>query len=195
MKTRRVLFSVTAVDKAGQELDFSLTGQVKRSIKSEDDVKGLFNNYRFIGKDSIGRTREFSVTFIREVTFLPDRLYINLKSGLACSKGAIQLGDYDDPKSSVPEWRKSPLTKLVVDFELLEGEGISFNDNDPNSIHFFGDFKLIRRDRLLLLNDGSERWIFSLADWEYHDAPISGIDYTSFDNFRDSLPEITSAVG
>lgn len=81
MRTRRVLLSVTAVDKAGQELDFSLTGQVKRSIKSEDDVKRLFNNYRFLGKDSIGGPREFSVAFIREVTFLHDRFYINLNLG------------------------------------------------------------------------------------------------------------------
>ena len=194
MKTRHVLISVMAEDESGNEDAFSLRREIKRSIKSEDDVRNLFLQHEFYGKSSSVNIKKYLVKRIDEVIFLSDRFFLNLRQGLHVGKAAIQLGDHDDPESFYPDARRSLLTNLVVDFEISEGEGISFNDFS-DSIRSCGAYVMNRRGNFIFLTDGSEQWIFPSAEWEYHEKPLEEIDYAMCDDFRESLPEIRASFG
>jgi hypothetical protein len=89
------------------------------------------------------------------------------------------LGNYDSPDDLNPDYRKSPLTRLTVNFEMEGGEGLIFASQ----------CRWTKKDYVITRWE-DEVWTLPKSEWELHLSPDPEIDYWDPDDLRDSLPEL-----
>ncbi len=187
----KLIASVLAINSKGDTSVFQLEKPVPAEIEPTETEKDLFFGEKFRGRKGDNDPCEFIVIKVINLECIPEPFYMSvIDSGALESHGFIRLGNYDIPDDLDLMYRKHPLTRLTVRFEMKPGEGLIFNLRNE----LFGTrskFRWTKRD-YVITSSNDEIWMFPNSGWELHVSPISDVDYVKAGDFRDSLPEITS---
>jgi len=188
----KLIARVVAINSKGDTAIFELEKPAPAEIEPTEKEKELFFGEKFRGRKDGNDPCDFVVTEVKRLECVPEPFYVSVSdSGATESSGFIRLGNYDSPDDINPSYRKSPLTGLTVSFEMKPGEGVVFNLRDRFGWVTPSKFRWTKDDYVVTRWE-DEIWTFPKSGWELHLSAISEVDYVDPDNFRDSLPEITS---
>ncbi len=183
---------VLAINSKGDTANFELEKPVSGEIEPSEKEKELFFGEKFRGRKDGNDPCDFVVTQVKRVECVPEPFYVSvMDSGTLDSPASIRLGNYDDPDDLNPSYRKSPLTGLTVNFEMRPGDGVIFNRRDRFGWVTPSRFRWTKNE-YVVTRWQDEIWTFPKSGWELHLSPTPDVDYVDPDDFRDSLPEITS---
>ncbi len=184
----KLLALVVAINSKGVKADFQLDEPVVNEDFSLEEGKEKFFGRRFRGCLKDGDSSEFIVVEVRHIECIPIPFFLSIKE--SCSgHGTVRLGNYDDPDHWDKSQRKSLLTGLKIEFSLVSGEGLVFND--PRDTYGVSDAKCRWTKSDYIITKHGEIWRFPKNNWELHYDAQKGTDYYGADFFRDSLPEVS----
>lgn len=185
----KLIAYVRAINSKGETGHFNLEKPCQGELEPTEKEKELFFGEKFRGRKGESEPCDFVVVEVIDIDCVPEPFYLSVTEG---GRGSVRLGNYDSPEDLNPSYRKSPLTGLTVNFEMLSGEGLVFCQGIRYSHGVAASKFRWTAKEYIVTNGKDEIWTFPKSDWELHLSPVTGVDYVDPDNFRDSLPEVTS---
>ena len=186
----KLIGSVAAINSKGEQGYFDLEKPVDKEKSVSEEDKEIFFGEKFRGRKDDGTICDFVVTKVFSIQCVPECFYLTaVNAATSKSHGLIKLGNYDSPDDVNPDYRKSPLTRLTVNFEMEGGEGLIFNRKDKYGSVVASQCRWTKKDYVITRWE-DEVWTLPKSEWELHLSPDPEIDYWDPDDLRDSLPEL-----
>lgn len=193
MENKRIKLWVDAANEGGETEAYTLVREVGGDVLYLGEISNLFFQHVFWVRAQNNGLEKCRVERVKKFQFLPNSFFLQPRDGVPIATAFIRLGNYGDP--NVPEPEPDHLTGLIIEFQVNQIEGISFNevastDGFEGRLRLEMPFKMKRSKGVYLLSDGEEEWRFAADSWTCIRRPGQNIDYLDSDRFRDALPEL-----